>query len=72
MGRLLLTVLMSQEKPESGAAALGLENVGGIFLVLVVGLSLSCLVASLEYAWSRRRLARHNVSTPRAEGDFTR
>ena len=53
-----------QEKPESGAAALGLENVGGIFLVLVVGLSLSCLVASLEYAWSRRRLTRPHVSNP--------
>jgi hypothetical protein len=52
-----------QEKPESGAAALGLENVGGIFLVLVVGLSLSCLVATIEYAWSRRRLTRSNVST---------
>ena len=51
-----------QEKPESGAAALGLENVGGIFLVLVVGLSLSCLVAALEYAWSRRNTNRRNVS----------
>jgi hypothetical protein len=60
---LLIGPLPVQEKPESGAAALGLENVGGIFLVLVVGLSLSCLVATIEYAWSRRRLTRSNVST---------
>ena len=59
----LIGPLPVQEKPESGAAALGLENVGGIFLVLVVGLSLSCLVATIEYAWSRRRLTRSNVST---------
>ncbi len=29
----------------------------------MVGLSLSCLVAIIEYAWSRRRLTRSNVST---------
>jgi hypothetical protein len=54
--------MLWQEKPESGAAALGLENVGGIFLVLVVGLSISCIVAALEYAWSRRHIGRRNVS----------
>jgi len=44
-----------EEKVEGGANALGLENVGGIFLVLLVGLCLSCLIACCEYSWHRRK-----------------
>ncbi|XP_023349760.1 glutamate receptor ionotropic, kainate 2 isoform X2 [Eurytemora carolleeae] len=43
------------EKVEGGAAALGIDNVGGIFLVLLIGLVFSCLTAIIEFSWSRRK-----------------
>ena len=51
-----------QEKVEGGAAALGIDNVGGIFLVLLIGLVFSCLTAIIEFSWSRRKSKAKNVS----------
>ena len=45
-----------QEKPESGAAALSIANVGGIFAVLLVGLGIACITAVIEYVWIGRRI----------------
>ncbi|XP_063889783.1 glutamate receptor ionotropic, kainate 2-like isoform X1 [Scylla paramamosain] len=36
------------------AIELGLENVGGVFVVLVVGMSLALMVAVCEFAWKSR------------------
>lgn len=33
------------------AAELGLDNVGGVFVVLVSGASLACLIALFEFVW---------------------
>ena len=43
-----------QEVQESGAAALGIYNVGGVFVVLISGLFLACIVAYFESLWDRR------------------
>ena len=43
-----------QEVQESGAAALGIYNVGGVFAVLISGLFLACIVAYFESLWDRR------------------
>jgi len=40
---------------DSSAAALGLANVGGVFVVLVVGLFIACTMAVFEYLWSKRQ-----------------
>ena len=37
------------------ASALGLKNVGGVFLVLIVGLGLALLAAILEFIWKSRK-----------------
>jgi len=42
------------EKPDTGAAALSLRHVGGIFVVLVVGLGLACVTALVECCCCRK------------------
>ena len=46
---------------DSSAAALGLANVGGVFVVLVGGLIIACIVAFLEYVWSNRQKKFSNI-----------
>ena len=46
-----------EEKPDSGAAALSIANVGGIFVVLLAGLAIACVTACAEYVWTG---SRHN------------
>ena len=41
---------------------MGLENVGGIFLVLLVGLCLSCLIACCEFTWNKQKNRNKQVS----------
>jgi hypothetical protein len=48
---------------DSKANSLGVANVGGIFVVLFVGLSLAVVTAIIEFVWnSRKRAARDRVS----------
>ncbi|XP_060072907.1 glutamate receptor ionotropic, kainate 2-like [Ylistrum balloti] len=49
-----------EEQKESKANALGVENVGGIFVVLLGGLALAVFVAILEFLWKSRRNARED------------
>lgn len=54
-----------KEVPDSGAAALGLSNVGGVFVVLIGGLGMACIIGFAEYMWNRReqkRIARMQAS----------
>ncbi|ROT63290.1 Glutamate receptor, ionotropic kainate 2 [Penaeus vannamei] len=49
---------MTEEKKDAASAAeLGLENVGGVFVVMVGGIMLACLTACCEFAWKARKLA---------------
>ena len=45
------------KKQESNANPLGLENVGGIFVVLITGLSLAVIAAVVEFIWNSRKNA---------------
>ena len=47
-----------KDVPESGAAALGIGNVGGVFVVLIGGLSLACIIAFCENLWNKRNVRR--------------
>ena len=52
------------DEGKKDANALGIANVGGVFVVLVCGLALSLLVAILEFAWkARRREGEEKVTT---------
>jgi hypothetical protein len=50
---------------DSSAAAFGLANVGGVFVVLVGGLIIACIIAFLEYLWSNRQKKFSNACVPR-------
>lgn len=45
----------ANDKARSDTAELDMDNVGGVFLVLAVGILLSILVGILEFVWSIRR-----------------
>ena len=48
-------------KSSTSAAELGLANVGGIFVVLILGSSVALLIAFGEFAWKSRKLALDEV-----------
>ena len=41
----------------TSANDLGLDNVGGVFVVLVGGMGISCIIAIFEFIWKSRKLA---------------
>nr|XP_033335759.1 glutamate receptor ionotropic, kainate 2 isoform X6 [Megalopta genalis] len=53
-----------EKSKESKANALGVENIGGVFVVLLCGLALAILVAILEFCWNSKK----NVQSERQEG----
>ena len=53
------------KKQENKANSLGVENVGGIFVVLFVGLALAVISAVAEFVWnSRRNASQGRVGAP--------
>ena len=51
------------EKKDSKASPLNIENVGGIFVVLVIGVILALVVSQLEFAhYAKKNAALINVS----------
>ncbi|XP_066598282.1 glutamate receptor ionotropic, kainate 2 isoform X1 [Prorops nasuta] len=51
-----------EKSKESKANALGVENIGGVFVVLLCGLVLAILVAILEFCWNSKRNAQTDRS----------
>jgi hypothetical protein len=51
--------LCADEPKTSSASELNIENVGGVFLVLVTGVGIGCVFAALEFIWKSMKLARH-------------
>lgn len=52
-------LLCSQKEDErvSKANELSLANVGGVFVVLLAGMGLACLIAVFEFIWKSRQFA---------------
>lgn len=46
-----------ESKTSSKANALGLNNVGGVFVVLLAGMGLASVIAVCEFVWKSRKLA---------------
>jgi ionotropic kainate glutamate receptor 2 len=57
----MLTCENVDDKKKDSANELGLANVGGVFVVLVVGLCFSFVVAILEFIWKARQSADEKV-----------
>jgi glutamate receptor, ionotropic, invertebrate len=53
----------TDDKKKDSANELGLDNVGGVFVVLIVGLCISFVVAILEFIWKARQSADDRVSS---------
>ncbi|XP_044011021.1 glutamate receptor ionotropic, kainate 2 isoform X7 [Aphidius gifuensis] len=51
-----------EKSKESKANALGVENIGGVFVVLLCGLAFAILVAILEFCWNSKK----NVQSDRS------
>ncbi|KAK2582725.1 hypothetical protein KPH14_004995 [Odynerus spinipes] len=51
-----------EKNKESKANALGVENIGGVFVVLLCGLALAILVAILEFCWNSKKNAQSERS----------
>lgn len=47
---------MEEKKKASNAAELSLSNVGGVFVVLLGGLAISCVIAITEFIWETRKI----------------
>ena len=55
----LFIIFQEEESSASGVSALNLINVGGIFLVLLIGLVLGIFMAAIEKfwnAWKKKKL----------------
>lgn len=51
-------------KSSSTANELGLANVGGVFVVLMGGMGVACVIAVCEFVWKSRKVAvEERVST---------
>ena len=59
------------DKLRKDANALTIANVGGVFVVLIVGLLLSPVVAAVEFVWNarRRRRRQHSAADDRTVND---
>jgi len=57
------------DKVRKDANALTIANVGGVFVVLIVGLLLSPLVATFEFVWNARRRRRKRARSHSAAAD---
>lgn len=44
-------------KSSSAANELGLANVGGVFVVLMGGMGIACVIAVCEFVWKSRKVA---------------
>jgi hypothetical protein len=61
----------SQEAGSSSggqAAPLGLPNVGGVFVVLLGGMGVACLIAAVEFLWESKNTAKEDgvcIDVPR-------
>ena len=45
-----------QEDPKKQANELSLDNVGGVFVVLLAGMGVACTIAVVEFVWKSRKL----------------
>ena len=50
-------MLQKEDTHANKASELSLANVGGVFVVLLAGMGLACLIAVFEFIWKSRKLA---------------
>jgi EAA5, putative (fragment) len=56
-----LTCMRDELKSKEGkASALGLDNIGGVFVVLLLGLSIALITAIFEFFWKSRKYSQNS------------
>jgi len=55
--RMLVSLLQPDDDRVNKANELSLANVGGVFVVLLAGMGLACLIAVFEFIWKSRKFA---------------
>lgn len=45
------------DEHERDALTLGMDNVGGVFIVLIVGIAISIIIGILEFLWNIRKVS---------------
>lgn len=55
--RCLFVLQDDTSKTSSTANELGLANVGGVFVVLMGGMGVACVIAVCEFVWKSRKVA---------------
>ena len=65
-------ITFQDKSKDSKANPLSVKNIGGVFVVLLCGLSLAIIVAVLEFCWNSRKNAQsdHQVSSTDYEPDL--
>lgn len=64
IGFIPITFQDETSKSSSAANELGLANVGGVFVVLMGGMGVACVIAVCEFVWKSRKVAvEERVST---------
>ena len=53
----LFLCFQNEDENKAKASELSLANVGGVFVVLLAGMGLACLIAVFEFIWRSRKLA---------------
>lgn len=55
----LLIEISKEDNQKAGSTAneLGLANVGGVFVVLMGGMGVACVIAVCEFVWKSRKVA---------------
>ncbi len=48
---------LQKDDDKTKASELSLANVGGVFVVLLAGMGLACLIAVFEFIWKSRKMA---------------
>lgn len=56
---MIFYLLFQEDNQKTGSAAneLGLANVGGVFVVLMGGMGVACVMAVCEFVWKSRKVA---------------
>src|SRR5258708_38460169 len=61
-----ITCSRDDKNKEGKANALGVDNIGGVFVVLLAGLAVAIITAIVEFCWNSRKNA-HNQRVSRRE-----
>lgn len=58
------------EKQDDQSDGISIQNIGGVFIVIFVGIGLACITLAFEYWWYKYRKGSKVISVQEASKDF--